>query len=538
VQELKNDTTALEAPSNAQPPDTLAPIRAPGLRALGRIIPPVLLFTAVCGLFAWGHYAGWALPKFSALAGVASAGQEDWCNEHNVPEAQCVECNPALMPKPQEYGWCKKHGVHECVLEHPDVAQTPARPQISAAHLQRAQRALELGERPENNSKCKVHQRRIQFPSAAAVEKAGIEVEPVWEAPVVECIFANGEISYDQTLTARLSTRVPGTGFRAFKQVGDRVHAGEVVALMDAAEVGRAKSELLNSLTAFRLKRGILERMQSSSAKGALPERTLLEAETALSEARIRLLSAHQAMNNLGLPVQIEKLQDVPDDQLADRLRFLGLPENLAMYLTHTTTGNLLPLTAPFDGVVAARDVVPGEVVDTHKVLFVMVDTRQMWLTLDLRLEDVKSVHINQQVRFRPDGGKEEAVGTITWISTEADPKTRTVKVRAVLANEEGRLRANTFGSGRIIIRQENNAIVVPNVAVNWDGGCHVVFVRDKDFLKPASPKVFHVRTVRLGARDANQTEIIAGVLPGELVTSRGSAALRAELLRGSLGEG
>lgn len=49
---------------------------------------------------------------------------------------------------------------------------------------------------------------------------------------------------------------------------------------------------------------------------------------------------------------------------------------------------------------------------------------------------------------------------------------------------------------------------------------------------------MFHVRTVRIGARDGKNTEIIAGVVPGELVVTKGSTALRAELLKNNLGEG
>ena len=52
------------------------------------------------------------------------------------------------------------------------------------------------------------------------------------------------------------------------------------------------------------------------------------------------------------------------------------------------------------------------------------------------------------------------------------------------------------------------------------------------------SPKVFHVRTVRLGAKNEKFTEIIAGVLPGEVVATKGSDVLRAELLKNNLGEG
>ena len=128
--------------------------------------------------------------------------------------------------------------------------------------------------------------------------------------------------------------------------------------------------------------------------------------------------------------------------------------------------------------------------------------------------------------------------GKIAWRSTQADPKTRTVKVRADLADPDGKQTANTFGSGRVILREEEKVVSVPTEAVHWDGCCSVVFVRDKDYLKADAPKVFHVRKVRVGAKGEKTTEIIAGVLPNELVVTKGSGLLLTELLRGSLGEG
>jgi cobalt-zinc-cadmium efflux system membrane fusion protein len=529
----------LEAPSAPRPADAPAPLQASFVGWLRRSGTALIVFAALAGLLVWGHHTGWKLPSFSSLTGSTSEDRDDWCGEHSVPESECVECNPDLMPRLKSYGWCKWHGVHECPLDHPEVAQTPIPPQVTAEDLARAQRALDFSERPENNSRCKAHERRIQFTSQEAAEKAGIEVEPVWKSAVVEFVTGNGEINYDQTRTARLSARVPGTVFRAFKKVGDRVEEGEVIALVDAAEVGKAKSGFLQALAQVRLRTKNYENLSLLAGSGAVPERTLREAETALSEAAIRLTAAQQVLTNLGLPIQPESLKAVPDHQLAGRIQFLGLPDAFAKtFDPKVTTANLLPVVAPFEGVVVSRDVVAGEVADASKVLFVVVDVREVWLTLDLRLEDAQRVRLSQKVRFRPDGGKEEAAGVITWVSTEADHKTRTVKVRVVLANAEGRLRANTFGAGRVILREESHAIVVPNVAVHWDGDCHVVFVRDKNYLKAEAPKVFHTRTVRLGARDDKNTEIIAGLLPGELVASKGSATLRAELLRGNLGEG
>src|SRR5439155_18555374 len=127
------------------------------------------------------------------------------------------------------------------------------------------------------------------------------------------------------------------------------------------------------------LKRRVLDRLKMLASSGSFAERTLVEAETSLSEAQIRYTASRQALTNLGLPVQAASLDAVPDHQLADHLRFIGNQKLLAdAFDPGAATGNLLPVVAPFDGVVVSRDVVAGEVVDPAKVLFVVVDIAQL----------------------------------------------------------------------------------------------------------------------------------------------------------------
>jgi membrane fusion protein, heavy metal efflux system len=505
--------------------------------ALRRIAAPALIFCTLGALAFWGHYSGWSLTALAALRGQEKSPEIEWCDAHNVLEAECIECNPKLLPRTKTHGWCKQHGVHDCPLCNPDVVQLAAKPQFVDADRQRASRALAIGERPRNNSKCQLYLRRIQFSSADAVEKAGIKVEPVWRTSIVESVSANGQLGYDQTRSAHLSSRRAGTVWRVEKQLGDRVVKGEVLALVDAAEVGRAKSDFLQAWVQADLKRqnyGYLE-----EAAGALPARQLREGASAMREAQIRLLTAQQALVNLGLPLEIEEVEEMKTEELVRRLHFLGLPDELVKSLDpKTTTANLIPITSPLDGVVVTRDVVAGEVVDGAKVLFAVADVDRLWLTLDVRLEDAERVELGQQVRFRPDGSEQQTEGAISWISTEVDEKTRTVKVRAELANAQHRWKAFTFGIGEIVLREEENAIAVPNDAVQFEGDCYVVFVRDKDFLKKDAPKLFHVRNVRIGAKNDRYTEIIAGVAPAELVATAGSKTLSAELLKNNLGEG
>jgi len=526
---------SITSPSEAAEPEARLAVGQWLLRA----VPTVAVVMALAALALWGHFADWKLPKFSAVVATGAAQVEAWCQEHNVPEAECIECNLERFPPGKNYGWCKEHGVAQCPLEHPDVAQLKAPPVITPAMLDRARRALALRPRAENNSRCALHQKRIQFASIQAVEKAGVDIAIVVERPIVEAAVANGEVVYDQTRMAHLSSRASGTVWQVQREVGDRVRKGDVLALVDAAEVGKAKGEFLQAIAQLRLKQATYDQVKPL-AKDVLSARQVREADAMLQEARIRQQTARQALVNLGFTISADDFADVETTEIARRIQFLGLPTDLASSLdAASTTSNLFPIRAPLDGVVIDRHIVAGEIVDSKTTLFAVADISRMWLMLNVREEDAKYVVAGQPVLFRGSSRDDlEIQGAVSWISTAADNQTRTIKVRADLPNADGRLRASTFGTGRIVLRDEPKAIVVPTEAVHWDGTCHVVFVRDKNYHDADSPKFFHVRSVRPGIKDGDMTEIIAGVLPGEVIASKNSVVLEAQLLKSNLGAG
>jgi cobalt-zinc-cadmium efflux system membrane fusion protein len=539
---------APHAASAAQPWQASPPNESQGTRTglhratvgLLRAVPTLAILALLLALAVWGHLSGWKLPGLSGTSPNESAA-DDWCQEHAVPETQCVVCNEDKFPSPPDFGWCMQHGVHHCLLEHPEVAQLDQPPQVDAAERQRVEEALRLRPRPENNQGCKNPGRRIQFASHEAVQKAGIDVEPVARRRVRETIHVPGEVRYDETRVARLSSKAPGTVWRVEKRLGDPVASGELLALIDSAEVGRLKTDLLAALAEERLQELAFQRLKDLSDAGIVAGRQFQETEAALVKARTRVLATRQALINLGLPVDLDALRAADDAQRVEQLQFLGLPEEIADQLDRaTTTSNLLPVRSPLEGRVVERSAVAGEVVDTARTLFRVADTSHMWLVLNVPLEEAPLVRLGQRVLFRSDDLTGQVGGQVVWISTEADPRTRTVQVRADLPNGDGRLRSETFGSGHIVLRDDPQAIVVPHSALQWDGSCHVVFVRDGDYFRSASAaaKVFHTRSVRPGARDGPWTEILVGLWPGEVVATTGSDVLKAQLLRNNLGAG
>lgn len=508
---------------------------------LAKTLPTAAVMAILAGVAVWGHFTEWTMPKFSALVGNdATVTPDDWCPEHGVPESMCIACNPALALHDKDYGWCRVHGVSQCLLEHPDVAELKSIPEIDPADVQRATRALELRPRVENNSLCKSYQKVVQFASEAALAKAGVDIDVVGRGPVEEAVVSNGEVNYDQNTVTHLSSRATGIVAHVEKQVGDRVEANEVLALVDSTEVGQAKAELLQAITQTRLADAVVERLRPLARDGTVPGRQFREAEANLQNAEARLLGAQQALGNLGFAVNLKDYDDLTTEQIAQHIQFLGIPEELSAVMARHPTSNLFALRAAQPGVVVQRDIVVGEVVNSGTTLFTLADPTQMWLMLNVRQEDARYLQTGQPVRFRPsDSITEEAVtGRVSWISTAADEQTRTVEVRVVLGNSQGLLRANTFGIGRIVLREEPSAVVVPSQAIHWDGDCNVVFVRNKHWFQSDTAKFFRVRTVRVGVSEDGKTEIIAGLLPGEVIASKNSSVLAAQLLKSNLGEG
>lgn len=93
---------------------------------------------------------------------------------------------------------------------------------------------------------------RVEFPSAQAVDKVGIRVAPAQTRALTHTVRAPGKVDYDPGRYVRLTARASGAPLRVEKEIGDPVRKGELLALTDAAEVGKVKADLLQDLTQVR----------------------------------------------------------------------------------------------------------------------------------------------------------------------------------------------------------------------------------------------------------------------------------------------
>lgn len=420
------------------------------------------------------------------------------------------------------------HHTHWRMIGGTDRAQAESARPIAAAPqpTPEAQEDLSPKDAPRTPS-------RIEFKSLEALEKAGVDTTVVVKRPMAEEILATGEVDYDATRRAQLSSRVAGTVWRIEKQVGEPIRKGDVLVIVESAAVGQMKADFLQAVVNRELKAMVYERLEAAGS--ALPEVQRRTARAELREANIRLFNSQQTLVNHGLPIRYEDVQGLSDEEMTKKMQFLGLPESIVAGLDpEKTTANLIPLVAPFDGVVIGRDVALGELVSPEGLHFEIADIRKMWIRLGVRKEDASRLAIGQPVSFVPANSTLAVESRVDWISTEVDELTRTLQVRVEVDNKAGfaaagleqfLLRANTFGLGRICIRENEQAIVVPDNAVQWSLDGAVVFVQ-------TGPRTFESRRVETGVSAEGFTEVLNGLAGGEVIAAQGSHVLKSEALR------
>jgi cobalt-zinc-cadmium efflux system membrane fusion protein len=375
----------------------------------------------------------------------------------------------------------------------------------------------EKPEKPRDDDDDRKDPGAVVLASDDAARDAGLEHEPVRRLSLAEFVEAPAVLDFKHSRYAQLAPRAGGTAWRVLASSGAAVRKGDVLALISSPDLGAAKAEFLTAHIQYEIRLKTLQRLQQIG--DAVPERQVREAELSLREGKVRLVNAQQALANLSLPLRLKDLENMTDAQIADRVRMLGLPSYLAG--EEEMPGNLLPLIAPFDGLVIRQNIVVGEVVSPRQPAFTLADVSRLWVQMDVRLEDVGRLALNQETSFQANSTGQSASGQLIWISAEVDPKTRTVRARAEVENAHGQLRPATFGKARVQVARNAAALTVPDSALQWDGTGHRVFVR-------VNQRTFDPRVALVAARETGRTELLdarlllGASLVGSLATNLG----------------
>jgi cobalt-zinc-cadmium efflux system membrane fusion protein len=172
-------------------------------------------------------------------------------------------------------------------------------------------------------------------------------------------------------------------------------------------------------------------------------------------------------------------------------------------------------------------------VVSANEELFTVARLESLWLFLQVFEKDLPAVKEGAAVSLTCESHPDHRyTGTIDFVGQVLDPHSRTVRVRAVIENEEGSLKPGMFVYASIETRgrdtDDTQRLAVPVAAVANVDGRDIVFVQ-------AADRTFELRPVVLGDVSQDWMEIRSGLTEGEKIAVEGVFILKSEMLKGGL---
>lgn len=356
--------------------------------------------------------------------------------------------------------------------------------------------------------------------SPAALREMRLEIVEAAERRIPQTIQASGRLTTNEDATWHVGAITNGRIIEVLVKVGDRVQPRDVLARLYShdihearAEFRRARSEVQRLEAAVDFARRTLDRHQRLFETKAASLEQVEQARAALRNEEAVLASARIELNRTRLHL-VEFLEISADDPAHP-----GSPEDL------------VPIRAPAAGIVLAREVTPGAVVDAARELFTISDLSTIWAIAAVQEDSLARLRtgMSADVRVQAYPGR-PFTGRVTRIDSRLDPETRTVSVRISLDNRAGHLKPEMYASVELAAGGTDPAIFIPQAALQDVNGQPSVFVE-------LAPGRFEVRPVDPGRTLEGLRLITHGLRPGERVVAAGSFILKSQLLRATFEE-
>ena len=339
------------------------------------------------------------------------------------------------------------------------------------------------------------------------IKSAGIIVQPVTRSEFRTIRDFPGTVEPNEHALAEITTLVRGRVIDVYADLGREVKGGTLLALLYSSELGMAQSAYLKA-----------------TAKLNVAERAFRRAELLLKEKVIGVAELQRREGEmLSLRAELREARD--------RLLILGLTdEDLRNLDRNHTIRSHVPVVAPFDGRIIARNLTKGEVVETTEKLFVVADLTDVWVTAVIPEKDIPYIRpdqtgTGQSVEVHVAAYPGQAFqGRITYVGDVLDPATRTMRLRLELPNPERKLKPAMYATVRVYSEPEANALLIPESAVQRDRDRQFVFVERE-------PAIFEARDVKLGSSNGREIKVLDGLLEGESIVTNGAFVLKSELL-------
>jgi RND family efflux transporter MFP subunit len=316
--------------------------------------------------------------------------------------------------------------------------------------------------------------------SGAAAAQQPITVRTVAPEPRAFVLSSTQPGTAEAFYEADLGAKVSGFVSELTVDVGSRVRAGQVLARLAVPELVAERNAARAQVTALRSE---FARTEMLAARNSVTQKALAEAQSRLDAA-------------IAAEAEI-------DAQIA-----------------------FATIEAPFEGVVTARAIDPGDMV--YQASSPKGSAEPLLKVARLDVIRVKT-YVPEREAVWADVGDTATIsfdalpgqvfaGAVERLSGAVDPKTRTMLVEIDLPNSDGRIRPGLYGQVRLTLEQRDGALALPAAAVQFGEGGAFVLV--------AAGDVARRTPVETGLNVGGWIEIVAGLRGDERVVTGAPAGL------------
>ena len=138
---------------------------------------------------------------------------------------------------------------------------------------------------------------------------------------------------------------------------------------------------------------------------------------------------------------------------------------------------------APISGLIAVRNVQPGEKVSTDYKLLDIVNLKKMECEALVPTSDISKIKIGQSVLLHIEGLTEEFIGNVTRINPATQAGSRSIAIYIQVANPQDMLKVGMFVDAQLVLRTKANVIAIPQTAVHKESSGAYVYALENNLI-------------------------------------------------------
>lgn len=365
-----------------------------------------------------------------------------------------------------------------------------------------------------------------------------VETAPAKMQTIADLVTAEGVLY--PIHQASISPKITAPVRRFYIQRGDRVHRGELLAVLEnkdlaaavvsaqggydqaratyasttssalPEEIQTANLNLVNTRTALAAQQKLFDSENKLYQQGAIARKQLDATEVTMTAARSAYQTAEKHLQNLqALGVTQQKKAAQGQLELAH-----------GQYLGAAAQMGYTEIRSPIDGVVADRAVYPGDMAPAGTPLLIVMDTSRVVVRLHVPQQQAELLRLGQAATLRIPGLDKDVPANVTVLSPALDPGSTTEEVWVEADNPRGELKPGTTANVSITARTIADALVIPASAIltKSNGQTSVMVVK--------SDSRAYSQSVKTGIKQGTLIQIVSGLQPGEQVIVTGQYGL------------